>query len=164
MNAKAEMIEILRGFGIKQVLWTVILTLVLVFLFYYQSQRSVIDQTSVELTSNRFSQAVAEVHLQWLKEGKPKQLNWNGKLVFLSDEGWPVSLNDKNVGLNCALLWQGFIDEQLELNQKALNINVLSDTSGKDAGCIYYLPDVMGFEYWSKSGSVTLKSVGETLQ
>lgn len=155
--------QLLRGFGLKEAMIVITLFLVGYFLYYYQQQQGAINATGIELSANQFVQTTAEIHLQWLREGKPKQLNWQYKQVQLNQFGWPESVSANKMGLNCALLWQGLLDTDMLINSTIVQVKVLADNQGKDSGCLFYIPQQAGFEYWAKSGLISQRLIDKTL-
>ncbi|MCE0555806.1 MULTISPECIES: hypothetical protein [unclassified Motilimonas] len=163
MKNKEVLEQLLRGFGFKELMIAIMLLLVSCFIYFSQQQQSAINETSFALSANLFAQTSAEVHLQWLREGKPKQLNWRSKTVFVNSHGWPESIAANKNGLNCALLWQGLLDTDMLINNEPIQVKVLGDINGRDSGCLYYLPEQSGFEYWAKTGLIKQRLIDKTL-
>ena len=163
MKNKDVLDQLLRGFGLKEIMIVITLFLVGYFLYYYQQQQGAINATGLELNANLFAQTTAEIHLQWLREGKPKQLNWRNKQVQLNQFGWPESVTANKTGLNCALLWQGLLDADMLINNTVVQVKVLADNQGEDSGCLFYIPQKTGFEYWAQSGLISQRLIDKTL-
>ncbi|MCE2596038.1 hypothetical protein K6Y31_14590 [Motilimonas cestriensis] len=163
MKNKEVLDQLLRGFGFKEVMIVIVMLLVGYFLYLYQQQQVVINETSLALSANQFAQSSGEIHLQWLREGKPKQLKWRNKSVMLNLYGWPESVTANKNGLNCALLWQGLLDTDMLINNEPIQVKVLGDNQGVDSGCLYYLPEQSGFEYWAKTGLIKQRLIDSTL-
>ncbi|MFO6423236.1 hypothetical protein [Motilimonas sp. KMU-193] len=163
MKDKEVLAQTLRGFGLKQIALIIVVCLLGYFVYLYQNQQGVISDTSLALSANQFAQSSGEIHLLWLRQGKPKQLMWRNKTVMLNPYGWPESVTANKNGLNCALLWQGLLDADMLLNNQQVRVKVLGDNLGHDSGCLYYLAQQSGFEYWSKTGQISLVQVDKTL-
>ncbi|MCE2572128.1 hypothetical protein [Motilimonas eburnea] len=163
MKDKEVLAQTLRGFGLKQIALIIVVCLLGYFVYLYQKSQGVINDTSLALSANQFAQFSGEIHLQWLRQGKPKQLIWRNKTVILNQQGWPESVAANKNGLNCALLWQGLLDTDMLLNNQMVRVKVLGDNLGYDSGCLFYLAEQTGFEYWSKTGQVRLVQVDKTL-
>ncbi len=160
---KEELNALFRNFGFKELAVSLLLILLVVFGYSIYQQDNAISKTSLELYSNKLSQAISEVHLSWLKDGKPEWVHWRETNFHINDFGWPVSVAQVKV-IDCPALWTNLLGVEFDINNEPLQIKVLLDTEGVSSGCFYYVQDVIGIEYWARNGRIVLKAVDEGLQ
>lgn len=87
----------------------------------------------VQFLSGRFAAAVAGVHVKWMVDGRPDQIELDGYQLTLNQRGWPIAephLAGKGSANVCRQLWESLLQ----------NPSRLPDVIPTDAN---------GVQYWS---------------
>ena len=153
-----------QGFTLIELIFVVVVIGILMAtsLKYYVDIMDDARRSGVQFLSGRFAAAVAGVHLQWMIEGRPSVVEFDGSVVEMNSKGWPVGVrNSAKTMSGCQQLWDSLFQNPSELPDfipaDSDGVQYWSDQPRKNV-CRYSLlmkgNNQYYFEYFMSNGKV----------
>lgn len=112
--------------------------LLVIFFVGSRSLTNVVDgvgEYKAQLMTDRFAKSISHIHQEWNRNGKPQKLrldyyeskgNAKDVWVWLSEDGWPLTVDEQDATLNCKKLWMYFAETNTN-REELVSISVNSD-------------------------------------